>query len=161
MSVTGVDKDFENLTLTLTAEFNAPVERVWRLWADPRRLEQWWGPPTYPATVEEHELAPGGRITYYMTGPEGEKHRAWMRVTSVDAPNSLEYEDGFSPADGNPVTDIPSMDGRVEISANGGGSRMVIRSTFRSAEHMEQMLQMGMDQGMEGAMGQIDALLAA
>ena len=161
MTVTGVDKDFENLTLTLTADFAAPVERVWRLWADPRQLERWWGPPTYPATVEEHDLAPGGKVTYYMTGPEGDRHHGWWEIVSVDAPTSLEFLDGFSDADGAPTDAMPVITGRVRISENDGGSRMVVTSTFRSRENMEQLLQMGMDEGMEGAMGQIDALLAA
>ena len=47
MTVTAVRKDAEALTLTLDAEFEAPAERVWQLWADPRQLERWWGPPTY------------------------------------------------------------------------------------------------------------------
>ena len=47
------------LTMTITAEFDAPIERVWQLWADPRQLERWWGPPTYPATVVDHDLSPG------------------------------------------------------------------------------------------------------
>ncbi|MFD6095978.1 SRPBCC domain-containing protein [Nocardiopsis flavescens] len=161
MTVTGVDKDFENLTLTLTADFAAPVERVWRLWADPRQLERWWGPPTYPATVEEHDLAPGGKVTYYMTGPEGDRHHGWWEIVSVDAPTSLEFLDGFSDSDGAPTDAMPVITGRVRISENDGGSRMVVTSTFRSRENMEQLLQMGMDEGMEGAMGQIDALLAA
>ena len=42
MSVTSVDKDFESLTLTLVADFDARTERVWQLWADPRQLERWW-----------------------------------------------------------------------------------------------------------------------
>ena len=50
MSVTSVDKDFDALTLTLIADFDATAERVWELWADPRLLERWWGPPTHPAT---------------------------------------------------------------------------------------------------------------
>jgi len=50
MTVVDSVKDIENLTMTITAEFDAPVERVWRIWADPRRLERWWGPPTWPAT---------------------------------------------------------------------------------------------------------------
>ena len=58
MSVTSVDKNFENLTLTLIADFDAAPERVWELWADPRRLERWWGPPTYPATFEQPPAAP-------------------------------------------------------------------------------------------------------
>ena len=51
MTVTAVRKDPQALSLTLDAEFDASSERVWRLWADPRQLERWWGPPTYPATV--------------------------------------------------------------------------------------------------------------
>ena len=50
MTVTAVNKDPQNLTLKLDAEFDAPPERVWELWSDPRQLERWWGPPTYPAT---------------------------------------------------------------------------------------------------------------
>jgi hypothetical protein len=55
MSVTSIDTDYDNLTTTLVADFDAPIDEVWELWADPRKLEQWWGPPTYPATVEEHD----------------------------------------------------------------------------------------------------------
>ena len=75
MTVTSVHKDPEALTMTITAEFDAPVEQVWQMWADPRQLERWWGPPTYPATVVDHDLTPGGRVTYFMTGPEGDKPR--------------------------------------------------------------------------------------
>ncbi|OLT17849.1 hypothetical protein BJF80_00535 [Serinicoccus sp. CUA-874] len=61
MPVTDVTTDTETRTVTITAEFAAPVERVWQLYADPRRLEQVFGPPTYPATFVEHELRPGPR----------------------------------------------------------------------------------------------------
>jgi uncharacterized protein YndB with AHSA1/START domain len=100
MSVTSVEKDFDRLTLTVIADFDASPERVWQLWADPRKLERWWGPPSYPATVEQHDLAPGGDVTYFMTSPEGEKYRGWWRVTSVNPPKSLEFTDGFANQDG-------------------------------------------------------------
>lgn len=48
MTVTRVDKDYDRLTITFVADFDAPVERVWQLWADPRQLERWWGPPSMP-----------------------------------------------------------------------------------------------------------------
>ena len=70
MTVTAVHKDPDALTMTLTAEFDASPERVWQLWADPRQLERWWGPPIYPATFTRHDLAPGSRVEYHMTGPE-------------------------------------------------------------------------------------------
>ena len=79
MPVTDVKKDLDALTMTITAEFDAGAERVWELWSDPRQLERWWGPPSYPATFVEHDLSPGGRSAYFMTGPDGKKHHGWWR----------------------------------------------------------------------------------
>lgn len=69
MTVINVEKDAAKATMIVTSEFDAPVDHVWQLWADPRLLERWWGPPTYPATVTEHNLTPGGKVKYFMTGP--------------------------------------------------------------------------------------------
>jgi uncharacterized protein YndB with AHSA1/START domain len=160
MTITSLDKDVEHLTLTLVADFTAPVERVWRLWADPRQLERWWGRPSYPATVEEHDLTPGGDVTYFMTGPDGDKYRGWWRITSVDAPTSLEFTDGFADQDGAPNTAMPTMAVRVRLSEHGGGTRMEMRSVFDSAEQMEQLADMGMVEGLRQAVGQMDGLLA-
>jgi uncharacterized protein YndB with AHSA1/START domain len=161
MTVVSVDKDPADRTMTLVAEFDAPADRVWQVWSDPRQLERWWGPPTYPATVEDHDLVPGGSVTYYMTGPEGDRHRGWWRITAVEAPRRLAFQDGFADADGNPSPDQPVT--AVEVSLTdrtGGGTRMEIRSTFPSTEAMEQMLAMGMAEGLTESVGQIDALLA-
>jgi uncharacterized protein YndB with AHSA1/START domain len=160
MSVTSVDKDFDSLTLTLVADFDASIERVWQLWADPRRLERWWGPPTYPATVEEHDLTPGGAVTYVMTGPEGEKSRGWWRVTSVDPPTSLDFIDGFADNDGKPIADMPTTAVQVRLSETDRGTRMVLRSTFDSREHMQRVVDMGAPEVMQQTVGQMDALLA-
>ncbi len=161
MTVTSVDKDFDRLTLTLVADFDAPIERVWQLWADPRQLERWWGPPTYPATVEEHDLTPGGDVHYFMTSPEGEKHRGWWRITAVNPPNSLEFTDGFANPDRTPNADLPATTTQVQITERGGGTRMELHAVFDSKEQMEQLVNMGMAEGLQQAIGQIDALLAA
>ena len=160
MSVTSVDKDFENLTLTLIADFDAPVERVWELWTDPRQLERWWGPPSYPATFEEHDLNPGGGVSYFMTSPEGEKYRGWWRITTVQPPTSLEFTDGFADQDGNPVPDMPVSTVRMQLSPHDGGTRMELRSAFESKEQMEQLMNMGAAEGLQQSVGQMDALLA-
>jgi uncharacterized protein YndB with AHSA1/START domain len=161
MTVTSVTKDLDNLTLTLVADFDAPAERVWQLWADPRQLERWWGPPTHPATVEEHDLTPGGGVTYFMTGPDGERYRGWWRVTSVNPPKSLEFTDGFADRDGTPVADRPVTTVQLQLTERDGGTRMELRSVYDSREQMEQLMTMGMVEGLQQAVGQMDALLAA
>ncbi|MEU3897057.1 SRPBCC domain-containing protein [Streptomyces sp. NPDC045251] len=159
MSVTSLNKDLENLTLTLIADFSAPVGRVWELWSDPRQLERWWGPPTYPATVEEHDLTPGGDVTYFMTGPEGDKYRGWWRVATVDAPTSLEFTDGFADQDGVPDADMPTTTTRVTLTERDGGTRMEMLAVFDTREQMDQLMKMGMEEGLREAAGQMDALL--
>jgi uncharacterized protein YndB with AHSA1/START domain len=49
-------QDTEALTMTVVAEFDADVDRVWRVREDPRQLERWWGPP---ASEEGPRLAMG------------------------------------------------------------------------------------------------------
>ena len=161
MTVTSVEKDFDDLTLTLIADFDAPPERVWELWADPRKLERWWGPPTHPATFERHDLSPGGGVSYYMTGPDGERYGGWWQVTSADAPKSLEFTDGFANDDGTPNPEMPTTEVRMQLAEHGGGTRMELRSVFGTREQMEQLAEMGMEEGLKQAVGQMDALLAA
>lgn len=160
MSVTSVEKDFDNLTLTVVAHFDAPVERVWQLWADPRQLERWWGPPSYPATVQEHDLTTGGTVTYVMTGPDGRQSRGWWRVTSVNPPKSLEFVDGFADQDGNPVTGGPTTRIQVQLGEQGDGTRMEVRSLFETVEHMEQVVRLGAADVFVQTVGQMDRLLA-
>lgn len=162
MTVTNVAKDPQALTMTVTSELDAPVERAWQLWADPRLLERWWGPPTYPATVVDHDLSPGGRVSYVMTGAEGEKHGGWWRVLEVDAPHRLTFEDGFSDADGNPNDTLPTMSITVLLRARpDGGTLMDVETNFPSLDAMEQLIAMGMEEGMLAAAGQIDDVLRA
>ena len=161
MTVTAVEKSTENLTMTITAEFDASVERVWQLWADPRQLERWWGPPGYPATFTKHDLAPGSRVEYHMTGPEGDQPKGYWDILEADPPHRLLVRDGFRNDDGTDNTDMPAGEFVVTISdERAGRTRMSIENRFPSREAMEQLLAMGQEEGMKQAMGQIDAILA-
>lgn len=161
MTVTAIRKDPQALTMTVDAEFDATPERVWQLWADPRQLERWWGPPTYPATVTSHDFRPGGRVEYHMTGPEGDQPHGYWEVVVADPPSRIVFRDGFANADGRPNTDMPMTEAHVTITGvPGGRTRMSIESHFPDTAAMEQFLAMGMEPGIREAVGQIDAILA-
>ncbi len=149
MPVKSIEKDPDALTMTVTAGYDVPVERVWQLWADPRQLERWWGPPSHPATVVEHRLEAGGKVSYFMTGPGGERF-----------PGLLRFQDAFADEDGNRNEELPTTDVTVTIAADGAGTTMEIHSRFPSREAMEQVLAMGVEEGLRQALGQIDGLLA-
>jgi len=161
MTVTSVRKDLEALTLVLTAEFAASPSRVWELWADPRQLERWWGPPSWPATFTRHDLAIGSHVEYHMTGPTGDEAHGYWDIVEVDPPRRLVFVDGFAGSDGTPNDDFPRNEGTVTIEPiEAGRTRMSIESHFPSPEAMEQVLAMGMEEGLTQAVGQIDAILA-
>ena len=150
MTVTAVRKDPVALTMTLTAEFAASPERVWDLWADPRKLERWWGPPTDPATFETHDLTPGGEATYVMSGPDGATRGAW-RVTAVDPPTALEFTDAFTDQDGRRIADMPLITIRVRLTEHDRGTRMEMHLTFESREDMEKLMSTGIVEGLRQA----------
>ena len=162
MPVTDVTQDLDNLTLTITADFPAPVERIWQVYADPRQLERVFGPPTYPATFVEHALTPGGRARYFMTSPEGEKYYGWWNVTAVDEPRSFSFEDGFATDDSfAPNEDLPVSQNVYAFEATSSGTRATYTSTYDSAEALQKVLEMGAVEGATSAIEQIDTLVAA
>jgi uncharacterized protein YndB with AHSA1/START domain len=158
MSVISVDTDYHNLTITLTADFDASIERVWDLWSDPRKLERWWGPPTHPATFETYDLTPDGEVIYYMTGPDGPMWGTW-RITAVDPPTSLEFINAYASPDGTPVAHMPTFTVSVRLTERNGGTRMELRSRFASREDMQRMVDMGTVDGLQQAVSQIEGLL--
>lgn len=159
MTVISTHTDPSALTMTFVADFDASVERLWQVWQDPRQLERWWGPPTWPATFDSHDFVVGGQSRYHMTGPEGEKAAGWWAITAIDAPHRIEFDDGFAGADGEPDPAMKPVACVVTFEAVEGKTRMTTLTRFADTEHLEQVSAMGMEEGMREAMGQIDDLL--
>jgi uncharacterized protein YndB with AHSA1/START domain len=161
MPIVEVRKDPKALTMTVVALFAAPVARVWAAYADPRQLERFWGPPEWPATFTRHDFVVGGRSEYHMTGPKGEQSKGFWEFLNIDEPRSFEVRDGFLDADGKPTAGMPTMTMKFNFEAHDGGTRVVTVTKFPSVEALEQMIAMGMEEGMRAAMAQIDSVLAA
>ncbi len=70
-------------------------------------------------------------------------------------------EDGFGDSDGRPDPEMPTGRMVVTLSEHGGGTLMVIESSSESLETMAKVLEMGQEEGMLEAIGQIEGLLAS
>src|SRR5262249_6113784 len=140
--------------------FDANADRLWELWSDPRQLERWWSPPSHSSTFVEHELTVGARTTYFMTGPDGEKHHGWRRIEEVDPPHRLQMKDGAVDEEGRPEDGGPTAM-TIRIAEGDGTATMSIETHFFDRESMEQMIEMGMEQGMTETLNQVDPLLGA
>lgn len=168
MPITSVTKDPENLTMTVVADFPVPLRRLWDAYIDPRQLERFWGPPTYPATFTRHDAFPGGLSNYSMRGPDGDSHGGyweWIDVKAPEGPDgesvaAFEVKDGFTAEDGSPDAGMPDMRMVFQFSATDTGSRVTTTTHFNSADQLAQLLEMGVEEGMREAMGQMDDVLA-
>jgi uncharacterized protein YndB with AHSA1/START domain len=160
MPITEVTKNPVDLTMTVVAEFPVPLQRLWNAYADPRTLERFWGPPTYPARFTRHDMFPGGRSEYAMTGPEGDISRGYWEYLAVQPQRGFEVIDGFAMEDGTPNHEMPSMRMVFTFAETGSGSSVTTTTFFNSLEELEQLVAMGMEEGMRSAMGQMDDVLA-
>ena len=161
MPVTSLTRDAEALMLTVVADFAVSRQRLWDAYVDARQIEKFWGPPTYPSTFTRHDAFAGGRSHYTMTGPEGDQHGGYWVWESVDAPRQFVVTDGFADLEGNPVESMPVMRAEFAFDETPTGSRLTVTSTFASAEQLEQVVAMGVEEGLQESMSQIDAVLAS
>jgi len=145
--------------MTFVTEFDAPVDRVWQVWADRQKLERWWGPPGYPVTISEFEFAPGGRVRYSMVGEEdGERLDGHLVFHSIDEPREIVYTDVFVPSEGGEAEPDNRM--VVTFEATEHGSRMTLVCTFDSDEAFEGAREFGAFEGFIACISQIDDLLS-
>lgn len=160
MPVTVIEKDLEKLSITIVADFEAPLPRLWNAYLDPRQIERFWSPPTYPAIFLRHDAVPGGRSLYKMTGPTGDEHYGCWEWTALTSPESFEVVDWFADESGAPNTELPATRMTFIFEATNVGSRVTITSRFGSLEQLEQLIEMGMLEGTKQAMSQMDTVLA-
>lgn len=160
MPITDVTTDPESLTLTMVGDYDVPVERLWEAWADPRQLERFWGPPTWPATFTRHDMVEGGRSEYFMTGPDGDTSAGYWIFESVDPGRGFTIVDGFANEDGSANDDLPGTRTEFRFEPTETGSRYVAVTSFADLASMEQLVEMGMVEGATAAMGQIEVVLA-
>ena len=151
--LTSVTKDAATLTLTVVGDYLVSQQRLWDAFADPRQLERFWGPPTYPSTFTRHDFRVGGRAEYFLTAPNGEKLNGSWKFTAVNPISSFEAVDG----DGDDKNGPSSM--KITFETTPTGSRMTAVAQFASVEGVEHVM-MGMQEGLRAAMPQLDVVLA-
>ena len=140
-------EDTTRREISKTRVFDAPRPIVWKAWADPVHLGQWWGPIGFSTTTEEFELREGGRWIHTMHGPDGTDYRNEITFTTVVEPELIEYEHG------------PDTLFRVTVRFDDdGGERTVLsmRMVFPSAEERDRIAEkFGAVEGLEQTLGRL------
>lgn len=152
-------EDLENNKLIATRTLNAPIEKVWKAWSTPELLCQWWAPQPYTCQIDHMDFKVGGYWMYVMIGPEGDQHRGRVDFINIEEHALIEGEDYFCDEKGNPAGGMEPMHMEVKFSSDGNTTTILSTTTFASAETMKEMAKMGMVEGWELAMNQLEELV--
>lgn len=152
--------DMQTNQLTIRREFNAPMDLVWDCYTKAELLDQWFAPEPFTAKTKSLAFEEGGHWHFAMVDPEGNEH--WVRfdyerITPIE---SYRAQDAFSDADGGINGDFPISTWDVTFEESSQRTLVQIVSTYQSPEALQQIIDMGMQQGMEATLVQLDKLLA-
>jgi len=143
--------------LVVTRVFAAPRELVFKAWTEAEALLQWWGPRVFPTRVCTVDLRPDGVWHYCMVGPEGEEAWGIAKYREIVPPERLVYTDWFSNKEGEPVG--LGMEMTVEFMAQGDATLLRSRAVFASKEHRDEVIGMGMEEGLSETLDRLDEYL--
>lgn len=167
MDKTKVTKDYENGILTVERTFNAPPQRIWDAYTNADQFCKWWGPEGWETTVKELRLTKGGKNHYGMKcvdKNQGEwfNQESWgmMVFEEVDEPNSFTYKDYFSDAEGVLNQEMPVMTITMSFTEEDGKTKLVARGVVESKEQLEQLVNMGMIEGLTSTMDKLESFIA-
>jgi len=142
-------------TITITREFDAPRELVFRAWTDPELLVQWLGPKASRMRVTHWDCRTGGSWAY-VDGREGDPEYAafYGSFHEIREPERLVQTFTWAGA-----PDGVSLETLTLEELPGGRTRSVAVSVVASFEIRDMILSSGMDTGVIEGFEKLDELL--
>jgi uncharacterized protein YndB with AHSA1/START domain len=151
----------EDRVLTITRTFDAPRALVWRAFADPFHLSQWWGPKGYTNPVCELDFRVGGHWRNVMRSPGGEEYPADFTFLEIREPERIVFRNAAPKDDavwqGNPP---PSFVRTITFEGANGRTVLTMRAEFDSAEEFARAARRGFREGSEESLDRLAELMA-
>lgn len=89
--------------LYITRIFNAPPEKIWKVWTEPESIKHWWGPKDFTAPVVMIDFQVGGSYLYCMRSPEDQDFWSTGIYKDIVPLERIVSTDSFADAEGNVV----------------------------------------------------------
>ncbi|MEX0896055.1 MAG: SRPBCC domain-containing protein [Patescibacteria group bacterium] len=139
--------------------FNAPKSKVWKYYTTAELLDKWWGPLPYKAITHSFDFQPGGQWRYVMSGPEEVAHYCVNEFHTIDPQDSFTCSDSFADEYWNIKSDMPSTEWEVLFTQDGDVTNLKVVLTLKSAADLETLVKMGMKEGFDTGLTQLEELL--
>lgn len=146
--------------LTMVRVFDAPRERVFRVWTDPRYVARWWGVAGCTLPVCELDVRLGGAWRIDMRVPSGVVYRNGGVYLEVVANERIVYTDVPDPESpvwaGSPPE--PAVH-TVTFEDVTGGTRVTLLSRFRSIADRDRRVSSGVQRVIALCLDRVERIL--
>lgn len=156
---TTVKKDFQEKSILVSREFNAPLEIVWKAFTEREALEKWWAPKPWHVVTKTMHFEVGGHWLYAMVSPENQKHWGRMNFLAIDELVSYSMEDEFCDEDGNTDTELPTSRGKNTFTKTETGILVAFKTVYNTEEEVRKIVEMGFEQGITMTFEELATLL--
>jgi len=151
--------DKEKNTLTIRREFLAGRQLVWDCYTKSELLNRWFAPKPLTTKTKSMDFREGGHWHYAMVQPDGIEYWGFTEYVKIKPIDYYTALDAFSNADGEINENLPRATWLVRFSDKGKNTLVETIVTYKSLSDLEQVINMGMEQGMMATLEKLDELL--
>jgi uncharacterized protein YndB with AHSA1/START domain len=144
--------------LVLTRLIDAPREKLFRAWTEPKLVKQWFAPLPWTISAVELDLRPGGSSLFVMRDPDGNEFPNRGIYLEVVKNERLVFTDAFTRA--WEPSEKPFMTAIVTFEDEGGKTRYTARVRHWTVADREAHEKMGFHEGWGQCADQLAALVA-
>ena len=153
--------DKEKNTMTIKREFNANRQRVWDCHTKSELLDRWFAPKPLTTKTKSMDFREGGHWHYVMIDPSGTEYWGRMDYQSIRPIDNYTALDGFCDASGALTPNLPRSQWNVTFSDKAKRTLVVNVVSYESAEALQQVIDMGMKEGLTSTLERLDELLVS
>lgn len=153
--------EVNNNKIVFTRVFKASVKAVYKAYTDEKLFAQWFHPKDATTEVFEFNVREGGKAFFAIHTPQGTSYTV-THYNKVTEPNYIDYNDFFANAQGEINKSMAGMHNIIQIKDEGDGHVKVIStSELPDATSAQQLIDMGVEQGMNATFNNLAQLLSS
>ena len=155
----------------ISRTFDASRDLMWKVWTEPERMAQWFGPKGVKIFHSKNDLRPGGVYHYGMRTPDGKEMWGKWVYREVAKPERMVFVNSFSDKEGGITRHPMAQNWPLEMlttitfaEQQEGKTTVTVRWSPINATEAERKVfdtsKDGMRQGWTGTFEQLEAYLA-
>lgn len=142
--------------LVISRLLRAPRAALWKAWADPEMLKQWWCPKPWTTEVRAFDLRPGGAFHTVMRGPDGgisDNAGSFLEVV----PQARIVFTSMLTAGWRPATPWLPFTAIITMADEADGTRYIATAMHLDPATRDRHAEMGFQQGWNICIDQLEA----